>query len=164
MGVTHFDGLDAVSSFALGGTTVTLTAAEMNGIHNAGLASIVSGGNQLFLASSHLMATVNAGSGIVVPAVAGKQFFPVWAALQAVGGNAGTCTLIRLMEDAGGVVLSHARADVVTTAWAGPTGGTVVTTLLGTALTAGKGILIDKTGGNLDTATSVKAVVAGYYI
>jgi hypothetical protein len=32
MGVTHFSGLDAVDSFAIGGTTVTATAAELNAI------------------------------------------------------------------------------------------------------------------------------------
>lgn len=32
MGVTHFDGLDAVSSFAIGGVTVAATAAEIDAV------------------------------------------------------------------------------------------------------------------------------------
>ncbi len=35
MGVTHFDGLDALSSFYIGGTQVTATAAELNILDNA---------------------------------------------------------------------------------------------------------------------------------
>lgn len=39
MGVTHFDGIDAVSTLAIGGVTVTATAAEINAMAGQGLSS-----------------------------------------------------------------------------------------------------------------------------
>ena len=41
MGTTHFDGLDAVSSFAIGGTAVTSTAAELNILDGVGAGTVV---------------------------------------------------------------------------------------------------------------------------
>jgi hypothetical protein len=107
----------------------------------------------------------NSVSNIVVPAITGKQFYPIFAAMQAAG-SAGGATTIRLVEStAAGVVLSHVVADMTSTTWVGPTGGTVVTTLLNTALTISQGIkIVDVAANSLTTTTAVRCIVAGYYI
>lgn len=112
------------------------------------------------------VAQVNAGTFVVVPAVTGKSFYPITAMMRAQGGNAGTATLIRLVEEtSSGVVLSHVIADMTSGTWVGRTGGTSVATLLDNLpLVAAKAILLDKTGGALDTCTHVRAVVAGFYV
>jgi hypothetical protein len=111
------------------------------------------------------LAEVNAGTKVIVPAVSDKSFWPVLAAMQAIGGAAADATLIRLIEEtSSGVVLSHVVADMTENTWVGATGGTVVATLLDKPLVANKAILIDKTGSALTTCTHVRAVVMGYYI
>jgi len=107
-------------------------------------------------------AQVNAGTSVVVPGIAGKQFFPTFAAMSATG-TPTVATVLSLIKAGGGVVLSHVVADLTTGLWAGPTGGTVVTTLLNTALTAAAGILATSTG-TLTTTTAMRYVVAGYHL
>jgi len=160
MGVTHFDGLDAESSFAIGGVTVALTAAEMNTLHALGLSG--TGG---FFDHTVTAAEVKACNHIVVPAITGKQFFPIFAAMQAAG-SVTTSTVITLREQTShGVVLSHIAADMTDTTWVGPTGGTPVITLLNTALTVSEGIEIADTAANsLTVTTAIRVIVAGYYI
>jgi len=160
MGVTHFDGLDAVSSFAIGGTTVTLTAAEMNILHNLGLSG--TGG---FFDHTVTAAEVKACNHIVVPLITGKQFFPIFAAMCAAGAVT-TSTHIRLVESTtGGIVLGHVAADMGDAVWVGPTGGTVDITKLNTALTVSEGIkIIDVAANSLTVTTAIRVIVAGYYI
>jgi hypothetical protein len=107
-------------------------------------------------------AQVNAGTSVVVPGIAGKQFYPTFAAMSATG-TPTVATVLSLIKSGGGVVLSHAVADLTSGLWAGPTGGTVVTTLLNTALTAATGI-VATSAGTLTTTTAMRYVVAGYYI
>jgi hypothetical protein len=164
MGVTHFDGLDAVTTFAIGGVTVTLTAAEMNTLHSLGLSG--TGG---FFDQSFTTAVIKAQNGvanILVPAITGKQFFATFAAMVALGGNAGGATTVRLVEStSAGVVLSHVVADMTTGTWVSVTGGTVVITKLNTPLVISEGIaIVDVAANSLTTCTSVRAVVAGYYL
>lgn len=110
-------------------------------------------------------AEVNAGTKVIVPVVSGKSFWPIIAAMQAVGGNASGATLVRLVEQtSSGVVLSHVVADMTAGTWVGITGGTVVATLMDKPLVADKAILIDKTGVDLATCTAVRAVVVGSYV
>jgi hypothetical protein len=154
----------AGGALKIGGVTVTLTAAEMNILHDLGLAG--TGG---FFDHTFTTAEIKAQNGttnLLVPAITGKQFFPVYAAMCAAGGNAGGATTVRLAESTtAGVVLSHVVADMTSGTWVGPTGGTVVTTKLETALTVSEGItIIDAAANSLTTCTSVRAVVAGYYI
>ena len=105
---------------------------------------------------------VNAGTSIVVPAITGKQFYPTFAAMSATG-TPTVATVLSLIKSGGGVVLSHVIADLTSGLWAGPTGGTVVTTLLNTALTVSTGIVATSTG-TLTTTTAMRYVVSGYYI
>jgi len=160
MGFTHFSGIDA-EVLAIDGTTVTLTAAEMNALHDLGLAG--AGG---FFDVSIAVAAINTDNGVsnlVVPAITGKQFFPTFAAMVAAG-SVTTATVISLTEETtDGVVLSHVAADMASGVWAGPTGGTVVTTKLNTALTVSEGIKIVATG-NLTVTTAIRVIVAGYYL
>lgn len=155
MGVTHFDGLDAVSSMAIGGVTLVPTATQLNSLYAYGL--------QVF-DSTFTVAQVNAGTSAIVPAVSGKQFIPTYVAMKATG-SAGGATLIRLVEEtSSGVVLSHVVADCTDGTWVYSAGGTVVATLLNTVLVANKAILIDKTGSTLTTTTAVRVIVMGAYI
>lgn len=110
-------------------------------------------------------AEVNAGTKVIVPGVAGKQFVPVSAKLRANGGNGGGATLVRLVEEtSGNVIQSHTIATLTSAAWVneGTTGA--VGTGISVAGTAAKAILIDRTVADLTTATSVDVVVLGYYI
>jgi len=157
MGVTHFDGLDAVSSFAIGGVTVTASAAELNLLD--GISAVSS-----FFDHTVTTAEVKAGH-VVVPAITGKQFFPTFAAMVATG-DVTTATVISLVESTtAGVVLSHVAADMTDGTWVGPTGGTVVTTKLNTALTVSEGIkIVDTAANSLTVTTAIRVIVAGYYI
>ena len=102
---------------------------------------------------------------VVVPAVSAKQFIVTDAWLQAIGGAAGGSTLIRLTEEtSNAVVLSHVVADMSENTWVGKTGGTVVVTAMGTPMVANKSLGINKTGNALTGATSVRAVVVGFYV
>src|SRR5665648_539990 len=145
---THFSSIDSVDSFWLGGVQVTLTAAEMNQLHALGL----SGTGGFF---DHLVTVAEVKAGhIVVPLITGKQFFPTFAAMVATG-SVTTSTVISLVESTtAGVVLSHVAADMADGVWAGPTGGTVVTTKLNTALTVSEGIQIVDTAANSLTVTT----------
>jgi hypothetical protein len=143
------------------GTAVTATAAELNAVTAmvAGTAS-----PQVFDVTA-TRAQVNAGATAIVPAVSGKQFIALDAWMVAIGGDPSASTLIRLKEEtSNGVVLSHPIADFASAAWVGKSGGTGVTTLLATPLVANKAILIDQTGTALATATSIRAVVVGFYV
>jgi hypothetical protein len=161
MGVTHFDGLDAVSSFAIGGVTVTATAAELNLLD--GIGAVASIFDHTFTTAE--IKAQNGVSNLLVPAIAGKQFFPVYAAMCAAG-SVTTSTTIRLVEStSAGVVLSHIAADMTDGVWVGPTGGTVVITKLNSALTISEGItIIDAAANSLTVTTAIRAIVAGYYI
>jgi len=155
--------IESGASLKIGGTAVTLTAAEMNILHTLGLAG--TGG---FFDHTFTTAEVKAQNGttnVIVPLITGKQFYPTFAAMQAAG-NVTTSTVISLVEStSGGVVLSHVAADMTSAAWVGPTGGTVVTTLLNTALTVSEGIVIEDTAANsLTVTTAIRVIVAGYYI
>jgi hypothetical protein len=154
---------------------ITATAAEINtlassGVTNADLIklhAITATAATLNSVPSYFDVTltttqVNAGTSFVVPAVTGKQFYPVFAAMSCTG-TPSVASVLSLIQDPSGVVLSHVVADLATTLWAGPTGGTVVTTLLNTALTVSKGILATSTG-TLTTTTAVRYIVCGYYL
>jgi hypothetical protein len=160
MGRTHFSGLDyGADGLASAGTLITLTAAEMNILHALGLSG--TGG---FFDHVVTVAEVKAGH-VVVPLITGKQFFPTFAAMVAAGAVT-TATHIKLLEStSNGVVLSHVAADMGDGVWVGPTGGTVVTTLLNTALTVSEGIkIVDVVANSLTVTTAIRVIVAGYYI
>lgn len=163
MGVTHFDGLDATSSFSIGGVTVTLTAAEMNALHDLGLSGAGGFFDKIF--TTAVIKAQNHTANLIVPGITGKQFFTTFAAMVAAGAVT-TATTIRLVEtSAAGVVLSHVAADMGDGVWAGPTGGTVVVTNLAKALPASAGIeIVDVTANTLTVATAIRVIVAGYYI
>ena len=87
MGVTHFDGLDAVSSFYIGGVQVTATAAELNAIAGGGLSSTELG----------LLDTATAGSitaSKVVTRDAASSIPLKGAVLAATGNSQGTAAAI----------------------------------------------------------------------
>jgi hypothetical protein len=142
-----------VTSLKLGGVAVTASAAQLNALTEP-----------LFVDHVVTVAEVKAGH-VVVPAIAGKQFYPTFAAMVATG-SVTTSTVISLVEStSAGVVLSHVAADMASGVWAGPTGGTVVTTLLNTALTIGEGIkIVDTAPNSLTVTTAIRVIVSGYYI
>ena len=158
---------------------VTASAAEINaltssGISNADLvklhaitASAAAINALVFpLFFDHLVTVTEVKAGhVVVPGIALKQFFPTFAAMVATG-SVTTSTIISLEEStSAGVVLSHVAADMTSGVWAGPTGGTVVSTLLNTALTVGEGIkIVDTAANSLTVTTAIRVIVAGYYI
>lgn len=163
--------IESGASLKIAGTALTITAAEVNALHSAGLtaanlAALKAGTfAPLVFDVTATLAEVNAGTKVIVPSVADKQFLPTDVWMQATGGNAGAATLVRLIEEtSSGVILSHVIADMTQNTWVGKTGGTVVTTLLGSPLVAAKAILIDKTGAALTTCTSVRAIVTGFYV
>jgi hypothetical protein len=107
----------------------------------------------------------NGTTNVLVPTITGKQFFPTFAAMVATG-DVTTATTIRLVESTtAGVVLSHVAADMTSGTWVGPTGGTVVTTKLNTALTVSENVcIVDVTANTLTVTTAIRAIMAGYYI
>ena len=145
----------AITTLTLGGTAITATAAQLNGVCT--LFDVTVG--------TAAIKADNSVANLVVPPVAGKQFFPVYAAMQAAG-SVTTATTIRLVESTtAGVVLSHVAADMTSATWVSVTGGTVVTTKLNTALTVSEGIkVVDVTANTLTVTTAVRCIVAGYYI
>lgn len=153
--------IEAGGTLKVAGVTLTPSAADYNA-----LPGIVAATTALKVFSvTATTAEVNAGTKVIVPAVAGKQFLPLDVWMQALGGNAADATLVRLVEEtSSAVVMSHVIADMTEDTWVGKTGGTVVTTALGFPLVAAKAILIDKTGSALATCTHVRAVVVGCYV
>ncbi len=107
-------------------------------------------------------AEINAGHTLLA-AVAGRTITVVGWSMTAVGGNAGTSTAVTLSDTAGSPVL------IATVAVAALTAGAVVQPSsanvtdgaagIGLGLTAAKGITIEKTGGTLDTCTSVTVTI-----
>jgi hypothetical protein len=87
MGVTHFDGIDAVSSFLIGGVAVTATAAEINAMAGAGIsAADMALLNSLAVApSKHIVVskdgndTTGVGS-FALPYLTLTKAFTVWTA------------------------------------------------------------------------------------
>ena len=157
---------------------ITPSAAELNALASSGITNadliklhaVTAAASALNNAQSffdHVVtaAEVKACNHVVVPAIAGKQFFPTFAAMVATG-DVTTSTVITLKEStSGGVVLSHVAADMTSGTWAGPTGGAAVTTRLNTALTVGEGIIIADTAANsLTVTTAIRVIVAGYYV
>lgn len=162
MGFTHFSGIDA-ETFAINGTTVTLTAAEMNTLHSLGLSGTGGFFDNTF--TTAVIKAQNHTANLIVPGITGKQFFATFAAMCAAG-SVTTATTIRLVEtSAAGIVLSHVAADMTSATWVGPTGGTVVITNLNLALPVSAGIeIVDVTANTLTVTTAIRVVVAGYYI
>lgn len=157
---------------------VTATAAEISTLASSGItnsdlvklhavtATAASLNNCVsFFDHTVTAAEVKACNHVVVPGIALKQFFPTFAAMVATG-DVTTSTVITLQEStSSGVVLSHVAADMASGVWAGPTGGTVVTTKLNTALVVGEGIIIADTAPNsLTVCTAIRVIVAGYYV
>ena len=147
-----------VTTLTLGATALTATATELNQL--AGRSGVC-----CFFDVTATATEVKSGTKVVVPAVASKQFYPTFAAMQATGAVT-TATGIRLQESTtAGVVLGHIAADMTSLAWVGPTGGTPTITKLNTALTVSEGIVIvDYTLNTLTVTTAIRAIVAGYYI
>jgi hypothetical protein len=173
-----YSALAHTHALAAGATDVTASAAEVNtlaasGITNADLvkvhaltataAQINALAYAQYFKTSPTVAQINAGTFACVPAIAGKQFYPLFAAFVSHT-SAADSTLVRLVEDGGGVVMSHAIADLADGVWASITGGVVVTTLLNTALTANKAILINATVAPLTGTVTMDVVVCGYYL
>ena len=161
MGITHFSGLDyGTDGLSSNGTLITLTAAEMNTLHNLGLAG--TGG---FFDHTLTAAEVKACNHVVVPGITGKQFFPTFAAMCATG-SVTTATVISLLESTTlGVVMSNTAATMTNLNWVGPTSAGAVITKLNTALGVDEGIIVKDTANNsLTVTTAIRVVVAGYYI
>jgi hypothetical protein len=121
--------------------------------------------NGTYSVSANLsLAQVNAGTTILAGAT-GRTLKVSHFFLQAKGGDTATCTDVRISDTAGSPV------DVATVAVAGLTQNTVVTeatasnvtvgTFAPTALTAGAGLQVRKTGASCATATSFNVIV--YY-
>lgn len=117
----------------------------------------------------HTAAEVGAGTGVAVPAIAGRQFIVRDATMRAYGGNmTGPTTVEITIETTGTVVLSHVTADLTSGVWRGTgTGdGTVVKTLItsGGKVTVGKSLLVSDSGGSaISVATHVDTIVTGYW-
>lgn len=179
MGVTHFSGLDAVDSLAIGGVTVSATAAELNASAGvtAGMAaaskavvldsSKVNDGVVLTIRANHLAAAITAGTATAVPAVTGKSFCVLDIRMRAKGGNVSGPTTVEVAEETSGTVfLSHVVADLTQNTWVGQVEGTPVKTGItaGGMVVAGKKLLVTDTGGTgFATATSLDTIVTGYY-
>jgi hypothetical protein len=162
MGVTHFDGLDAVSSFAIGGTTVTATAAELNSLADGTPAE----GLQVIRAR-HTAAAITAGTAEAVPNIAGKSFCVIDARMRAIGGNLSGPTTVEIVEETSGdVFLSHVTADLSENVWHDTATGTAVITNItaGGLVVANKKLLVTDSGGTgFATATHLDTIVVGYY-
>jgi hypothetical protein len=163
MADSHISSLDVVDTLALGGTTVTLTAAEMNTLHSLGLSGTGGFFDKTF--TTAVIKAQNHTANLIVPGITGKKFYAVFAAMCAAG-SVTTATTIRLVETSvAGVVLSHVAADMTDGAWVGPTGGTPVITNLNTALPISAGIeIVDVAANSLTVTTAIRVIVAGYYI
>jgi len=150
-----------ITALKLGGVAVTSTAAELNLLDGI---SAVAGLYDKTLTTAQIN-TNNSVTNLVVPPVTGKQFFPVFGAWVCAG-SPSVSTVMQLVESTtAGVIISHVVADCGSGVWAGPSGGTVVTTLLNTALTVSEGVKFTVTAnGSLATTTAVRCIVAGYYI
>jgi len=174
---SKIDTID-MTALKINGTSMTSTATELNtlassGVSNADLvklhaitataANLNNGVN--YFDHTVTAAEVKACNHVIVPGITGKQFFPTFAAMVATGAVT-TSTHITLAESvSAGVVLSHVAADMGDGVWAGPTGGTVVTTKLNTALTVDEGIIIKDTAPNsLTITTAIRVIVGGYYV
>ena len=165
--------------------TTTATKAEMDALHEAGVikadlvklhaissaavaidAAVAEGAAAVQVYEKTVtLVQLNAGITAVVPAVSGKRFIAIDAWMEAIGADPAAGTLIRLKEEtSNAVVMSHVIADFASNAVVGKTGGTVVTTKLGTPLTANKAILMDATGNAMTTVTSIHAIVIGFYV
>lgn len=164
MGVTHFSGLDAVDSFAIGGVTVSATAAEMNDLAD-GIPAL----GMCVYRANHLVAAITAGTATAVPAVTGKSFVMTGAWMRANGGNlSGPTTVEIVIETTGTVMLSHVTADLTSGVWRGcgtGDGTNVITGLTaGGLVTAAKKLLVTDSGGSAAaTATSIDTIVVGYW-
>lgn len=123
-------------------------------------------GNAVVYDRVFTLAEVNAGTAELIPARAGKQFFPTHAAMMVPGTNIGGATLVRIIEETSGtVILSHAVADLNSHAWGYITGGTVAAGGIGAFTTAGKKILVDKTGSAATGADGgLRCIVAGFWV
>ena len=162
MGVTHFSGLDAVDSFAIGGVTVDATAAELNALADG----TPTEGLIVYRVRS-AVAAVTAGTATAVPAITGRSFCVIDARMRAVGGNLSGPTTVEIVEETSGdVFLSHVTADLTSGVWHDTATGTAVITNItaGGLVVAGKKLLVTDTGGSASaTATSIDTIVVGYW-
>jgi len=157
------------------GASNVITAAEFEVLE--GLAATGSSAAQLDAAVAgtplvyrvnHLAAAVTAGTGIAVPAVAGKRFNVLSIMMRANGGNVSGPTTVGVKEDGGAIFLSHVIADLTAAVWHDLATGTAVKTGItsgGTTAVANKGMLVYCAGGDTTfaTATSLDTIVVGYY-
>jgi len=162
MGVTHFDGLDAVSSLAIGGVTLAASAAALD--------AVVAGEPLLgygVYRARNTAAAITAGTAVALAARTGYQFIVKDAWMRAIGGAlAGPTTIEIIIETTGTVMLSHVTADMTQNTWRGPADGTPVITGItaGGIVTAAKKLLITDTGGSgFATATHLDTMVVGYW-
>jgi len=109
-------------------------------------------------------AQVNAGQ-VVVPAVVGHTFTPLFATMTARGGAMATATQVQLVgtTTTANIALGVPVAAGTQDAQVGPWGASVSSVFMGKAGPSGEGLQILKTGSSLATATSVDVVVIGYY-
>jgi hypothetical protein len=179
MGVTHFDGLDAVSAgLWIGGVQVTATPAELNVLTVAGLTATGAQLNALqaeavarlttpqVIRTNVTAALVHAGATAVVPAVAGKRFQVLSIAMRAVGGAVSGATTVGVKEDGGSVFLSQAAAGLTDGTWHNTVTGTPVITGMtsgGMTAVANKALLAYDAGGILAGTVTMDFIVAGYY-
>jgi len=148
-----------ITDLKIGGTSVGSTAAQID-------AAVA--GTPLIYRTNHLPAAINAGTGVAVPAVAGKRFQVMHIAMRANGGNVSGPTTVGVKEDGGAVFLSHVIADLTATVWHNLVTGTPVVTGItsgGMTAVANKGLLVYCAGGDSTyaTATSLDVIVVGYY-
>jgi hypothetical protein len=145
------------------GAAVEVNTARATIAATLGLAEAVTDG-MIAKHTAVTLAELNAGLTEVMPAKSGFMFHPIVVKMRAVGGNAGACTLIRVVEaDSGNVVLSHVRADMTDGVWRDENTGTAVATYMGVAGTANKALLLDKTGQAATTSDHFDVEIIGYY-
>jgi hypothetical protein len=106
------------------------------------------------------------GGMVIVPGVVGKSFVPTDVMFKVTGGAAvgGSLVLLQVVDEDGGVVLSHVKADCTDGTWVSKTGGTVVSTRMSFPTATGKGLKCQPTGADVGTATGARVLVKGFYI
>lgn len=105
------------------------------------------------------------GGCFIVPGCRGRSFVPVNVWWQCTGSATGSSlVLLEVVDAAGNVVCSHVKADCTNGTWVTTKGGTVVTTNLGLATAIGTGLKFKPTGADIETTTSIRIAVLGFYL
>lgn len=158
------------STVALNLTTKSTAGFQLNGSTFSDSTGALGGGtagqngNVYSAFGSATTSQINSGQTILAD-VSGRTVKIVGFLMQAIGGAAGTCTAIQVADSAGTVGVSVAIAGLTqNTVVTEATASNVTLTTFLSGLTAGKGLVLQKTGSSCATLTSLNYRVLYTYL